>query len=79
MSPSGPFVDEHEEFGGYVTFGSLCACSSLFYRPAEKIKVIERNRIVFGKEYIPISDNYKQHFLEMIERRSDHYPEITAG
>ena len=36
----------------------------------EKIKVIERNRIVFGKEYIPISDNYKQHFLEMIERRS---------
>ena len=25
---------EDEEFGGYVTFGSLCACSSLFYRPA---------------------------------------------
>ena len=36
----------------------------------EKIKIIERNRIVFGKEYIPISDNYKQRFMEMLERRS---------
>ena len=36
----------------------------------EKIKVIERNRIVFGKEYIPISDNYKQRFMEILERRS---------
>ena len=25
-----------------------------------KIKVVERGRIVFGKEYIPISDSYKQ-------------------
>ena len=36
----------------------------------EKIKVIERNRIVFGKEYIPISDNYKANFIEFISRRS---------
>lgn len=36
----------------------------------EKIKVIERNRIVFGKEYIPISDNYKQKFLEFLTQRS---------
>lgn len=36
----------------------------------EKIRVIERNRIVFGKEYIPISDNYKQHFLEVLSKRS---------
>jgi DNA-binding LytR/AlgR family response regulator len=27
-----------------------------------KIKLIERNRIVFGKEYIPISDQYKDAF-----------------
>lgn len=36
----------------------------------EKIRVIERNRIVFGKEYIPISDNYKQRFMEVLSLRS---------
>lgn len=36
----------------------------------EKIKVIERNRIVFGKEYIPISDNYKQKFMESLGKRA---------
>ena len=35
-----------------------------------KIKVIEQNRIVFGKEYIPISDNYKAKFNEFISNRS---------
>ena len=54
MLPSDRFVRVHRSF---------------IVQP-EKIKVIERNRIVFGKEYIPISDNNKQHFLEMIERRS---------
>lgn len=36
----------------------------------EKIKVIERNRIVFGKEYIPISDSYRQAFMDFLNRRS---------
>lgn len=36
----------------------------------EKIKVIERNRIVFGKEYIPISDSYKAKFMEFINRHA---------
>lgn len=36
----------------------------------EKIKVIERNRIVFGKEYIPISDNYKPRLVEFLTQRS---------
>lgn len=36
----------------------------------EKIKVIERNRIVFGKEYIPISDNYKQKFFDFLAQHS---------
>ncbi len=36
----------------------------------EKIKVIERNRIVFGKEYIPISDSYKDKFYEFLMQRS---------
>ena len=35
-----------------------------------KISVIDRNRIVFGKTYIPISDNYKQPFYEFLERHS---------
>lgn len=36
----------------------------------DNIKVIERNRIVYGKEYIPISDNYKQRFLDALAQRS---------
>ncbi len=36
----------------------------------EKIRVIDRNRIVFGKEYIPISDSYKEKFNEFLTRRS---------
>ena len=39
----------------------------------EKIKVIERNRIIFGKAYIPISDNYKDKFNEFLSRRSVNY------
>ena len=35
-----------------------------------KIKVIDRNRIVFGKTYIPISDSYKQEFQNFITRHS---------
>jgi DNA-binding LytR/AlgR family response regulator len=36
----------------------------------EKIKVIERNRIVFGKEYIPVSDSYKDSFNAFLNKRS---------
>jgi DNA-binding LytR/AlgR family response regulator len=36
----------------------------------EKIKVIERNRIVFGKEYIPISDSYRESFSAFLSKRS---------
>jgi len=39
----------------------------------EKIKVIERSRIVFGKEYIPISDNYKDRLNEFLSRRAVNY------
>lgn len=35
-----------------------------------KIKVIERNRIVFGKTYIPISESYKQVFADYIATHS---------
>lgn len=32
--------------------------------------MIDRNRIVFGKEYIPISDTYKDSFAEFISRHT---------
>jgi DNA-binding LytR/AlgR family response regulator len=35
----------------------------------DKIKTIERNRIVFGKEYIPISENYKEKFQKFVNER----------
>ncbi|MDE5982633.1 MAG: LytTR family DNA-binding domain-containing protein [Duncaniella sp.] len=35
-----------------------------------KIKVIERNRIVFGKTYIPVSESYKQAFSDYVAARS---------
>ena len=35
-----------------------------------KIKVIERGRIVFNKEYIPISESYKQELQNYINEHS---------
>lgn len=32
----------------------------------DKIKVVDRNRIVFGKEYIPVSDSYKDKFQDFL-------------
>ena len=34
----------------------------------EKISTIERSRIVFGKEYIPVSDQYKSKFQEFLDK-----------
>lgn len=36
----------------------------------DKIRIIDRGRIVFGKTYIPISDSYKQLFQEYLDKRS---------
>ncbi len=36
----------------------------------EKIRIIDRGRIVFGKTYIPVSDSYKQAFQEFLNQRS---------
>ena len=41
-----------------------------FIVQTSKIKVIERNRIVFGKQYIPVSDSYKDIFNEYINNRT---------
>ncbi len=34
-----------------------------------KIRVIERNRIVFGNTYIPVSESYKQAFTDFVNAR----------
>jgi len=34
----------------------------------EKIETIERSRIVFGKEYIPVGDQYKEKFQEFLDK-----------
>lgn len=36
----------------------------------DRIRTIERNRIIFGKTHIPISDHYKPRFLTLLSRRS---------
>lgn len=36
----------------------------------DKIRVIDRGRIVFGKTYIPISDSYKQAFQDFLDNPS---------
>jgi two-component system LytT family response regulator len=36
----------------------------------QKITIIDRNRIVFGKAYIPISDSYKKDFNDFLNKRS---------
>jgi two-component system, LytTR family, response regulator len=35
----------------------------------DKIHTIERNRIIFGKEYIPVSENYKEKFQQFVNER----------
>ncbi|MBV5281312.1 MAG: response regulator transcription factor [Paludibacter sp.] len=36
----------------------------------DKIKVVEHNRIVFGKTYIPVSDSYKDAFQKFLDKRT---------
>ena len=36
----------------------------------EKIRIVDRGRIVFDKTYIPISDSYKQAFQDYLDKRS---------
>ena len=34
----------------------------------ERIETIERSRIVFGKTYIPVSEQYKDKFQEFLDK-----------
>jgi len=33
-----------------------------------RVNMIERGRIIFGKTYIPVSDNYKEKFQEFLDK-----------
>lgn len=52
--PAGKFIRVHRSYIVQVS----------------KIKVIERNRIVFGKQSIPISDTYRGAFAEYVKRHA---------
>ncbi|WP_321437550.1 LytTR family DNA-binding domain-containing protein [uncultured Bacteroides sp.] len=54
LLPSGRFMRVHRSFIVHV----------------DKIKIIDRNRIVFGKTYIPVSDSYKKEFNAFLKDRS---------
>ncbi len=41
-----------------------------FIVQTDKIKIVERNRIVFGKTHIPVSDSYKETFQDFLTKRT---------
>ena len=45
----------------------------------DKIRIIDRGRIVFGKAYIPVSDSYKAAFQAYLDKRSWTPPEAHQG
>ena len=45
----------------------------------DKIRIIDRGRIVFGKAYIPVSDSYKAVFQAFLDKRSWTPPEAHQG
>jgi len=40
-----------------------------FIVQTDKIKVVDRNRIIFGKAHVPISESYKEVFKEFLEKK----------
>lgn len=51
----------------YLPSGKFIRVHRSFIVNMEKVKLIERNRIVFGKTYIPISDTYKDAFTTYLQ------------
>ena len=51
---------QHACHGRKASGQPVYPCTPVFYRTEQKIKVIDKGRIVFGKDYIQISDSYKQ-------------------
>lgn len=53
-----------------LPYGKFIRVHRSFIVQKSKIKVIERSRIVFGDVYIPVSDSYKQEWLNFLNERS---------
>ena len=51
----------------YLPSGKFIRVHRSFIVNMENVKLIERNRIVFGKTYIPISDTYKDAFTTYLQ------------
>ena len=49
---------------------SFCRVHRSFIVNLNRITVIERNRIVFGKTYIPIAESSKDKFMEFLNKRT---------
>lgn len=49
---------------------ALCVYIVLSSSRKDKIRIIDRGRIVFDKTYIPVSDSYKQTFQTFLDERS---------
>ena len=54
----------------YLLPASFCRVHRSFIVNLNRITVIERNRIVFGKTYIPIADSSKDKFMEFLNKRT---------
>lgn len=52
-----------------LPFNQFMRVHRSFIVRSDKIKVIEHNRIVFGKTHIPVSDSYKEAFQEFLNKR----------
>jgi len=54
----------------YLPSGQFCRVHRSFIVQMSKINIIERNRIVFGDKYIPISETYKDMFSDYLKKHT---------
>ena len=77
----GVELEYREAFSNVFYNVYVCSCKNARYNTSasfskhvklqkDKIRVIDRGRIVFDKTYIPISDSYKQVFQTFLDERS---------
>lgn len=63
-------ADEHESDRAVCASDRFVRVHRSYIVQIDRVKTIERNRIVFGKTYIPVSESYKERFMEALSRRS---------
>jgi len=68
MTLSGFIINLTQDTGKQASGFNFYARAQVVYCEFEKIETIERSRIVFGKIYIPVSDQYKEKFQEFVNK-----------